>query len=118
MSAGAEQFGAFAVSDALVGETPWECPVCLAAAGALCAYHEVWAAGWDACAAMVAQVAANERHGTAAGSGCSLCGGHGVIPCGTCDGQAETFVDEECWACDGTGDEPCPECDPESGGAE
>ncbi len=61
VSAGADEIRSLGADDPLVGEAPWECRACLAAEGPLCGYHEVWASGWDACAAAMALLAAGGR---------------------------------------------------------
>jgi hypothetical protein len=49
-----------ALDELVDGMDPLECARCLIA-GDACHFHAGWAAGWDACAAYVAQVVERER---------------------------------------------------------
>ncbi len=106
-------------------------------------WHDGFGAGWDACAAFMAEVVESERAAELdpanwtpwlddefdgedppgfgpAGAECLTCGGHGSIPCSWCDGtgveRAGWSDDESCGVCAGTGDEVCPDCLIETGG--
>mgnify|MGYP003545349055 CR=1 FL=1 len=48
------------LDDLVEGGDPLACEACLAVGGE-CEFHRGWAAGWDACAAFVAQVVEDER---------------------------------------------------------
>ena len=43
------------IDDETVPDDPYDCAACLAG-GDVCQWHEGWAAGWDACARVVAHV--------------------------------------------------------------
>lgn len=47
------------------GGDPFACPGCVSAGGE-CEFHQGWAAGWDACAALVARVVEEQRAAEAA----------------------------------------------------